>query len=208
MIDPKKRGRPREFDPELVLDRAAEIFLQHGYSGASIEQLASSMQINKPSLYAAFGDKRALYLRVSERLTRTRAARYRAAFERGETLEQALRGLFNEAVEVSLGGGGAPGCLIASASTTEALQDEAIRDFTRAFFALSDKVIAAWVRAKAPAKSPAAQVLSPEGLARLSNGVVHDISLRARVGEPRAKLREIARDAAAALALAAMSQVR
>jgi AcrR family transcriptional regulator len=198
----KKRGRPREFDPAVALAGAAETFLRYGYSGASLNELARSMQLNKPSVYAAFGDKRELFLSVLKERYRRVGVRYRAAFDKGRTLEQALRNVFEDAVEVCLGEGGPPGCPIASASATEALEDEAIREATRQFRAMSDKGLAQWIRGKFELNRRA----QAEGIARLASGVLYDIALRARVGESRAKLRELARDAATILARASGSR--
>jgi AcrR family transcriptional regulator len=195
----RKRGRPREFDPALALVGASETFLRHGYSGTSLEALTQAMQLNKPSLYAAFGDKRALFLTVLKERYRRVGVRYRAAFERGETLEEAFANVFSEAVEVCLGEGGPPGCPIASAAATEALEDEAIRAATAQFRVVADKVLAEWVRGKA---GPGGSALA-DGIARMANGVLYDIALRARVGESRSKLRDIARDSAKILAGAA-----
>lgn len=63
----RPRGRPRCFDREAALDRALEIFWAQGYTGTSIADLTAAMQINPPSLYAAFGDKRQLYLTALDR---------------------------------------------------------------------------------------------------------------------------------------------
>jgi AcrR family transcriptional regulator len=199
---PKKRGRPRKFDPALALAGASETFIRHGYSGASIEALARAMQLNKPSLYAAFGDKRALYLTVLKERYRRVAVRYRAQFEKGRTLEDALRNVFEDAVEVCLGEGGPPGCPIASASATEALEDDAIRDATRQFRDMTDRGLAEWVRSKVELDSDALA----DSIARLASGTLYDLALRARVGESRAKLRVIARDAAKVLAGAARAR--
>lgn len=196
---PKKRGRPRVFDDAFVLARATEIFLKLGYAGASLDALTTAMGINKPSLYAAFGDKRQLFVRVLEQLAAQRGRRYRAAFERGATLEASLREVFLEAVEIYLGGDAPPGCLIVNGSTTEALVDDGLAALTREFFALTDRVVARWIVERAPAVSAAAAL----SLSRLVNGVIHDLALRARVGGPRADLCDYARGAAAALARAA-----
>lgn len=64
-----ERGRPRSFDPEIVLDRATEVFWRHGFQGASLAELTAATGLSKPSLYAAFGDKEALYLRCLDRYT-------------------------------------------------------------------------------------------------------------------------------------------
>ena len=54
---------PREFDREIALERATGIFWAKGYASTSTEDLLAAMGIGRQSLYNAFGDKRALYLR-------------------------------------------------------------------------------------------------------------------------------------------------
>ena len=58
------RGRPREFDEKQALEAAMEVFWRKGYEGASCEDLLSAMGLNSGSMYAAFGDKQALYDRA------------------------------------------------------------------------------------------------------------------------------------------------
>jgi len=60
-------ARPREFDKQVVLDRAMDVFWRLGYDGASMSELTTHMGINSPSLYAAFGNKRALFDQVLDR---------------------------------------------------------------------------------------------------------------------------------------------
>src|SRR6478609_6768993 len=63
----KVRGRPRSFDREAALERAMLLFWEHGYEATSLSQLTSAMGITPPSLYAAFGDKQALFLEAVDR---------------------------------------------------------------------------------------------------------------------------------------------
>ena len=63
----RPRGRPRAYDPETALAQAAEVFWKKGYDGTSLDDLAAATGMNRPSLYAAFGDKHALYLTTLQR---------------------------------------------------------------------------------------------------------------------------------------------
>ncbi|QDT41930.1 HTH-type transcriptional repressor ComR [Gimesia alba] len=60
------RGRPREFDEKKALEAALEVFWRKGYEGASCDELLSAMGLNAGSMYAAFGDKQALYDKAFE----------------------------------------------------------------------------------------------------------------------------------------------
>ena len=59
-------GRKREFDEQVALNAAMEVFWQKGYAGASLSDLTASMGINKPSMYSAFGNKEALFIKATE----------------------------------------------------------------------------------------------------------------------------------------------
>jgi AcrR family transcriptional regulator len=64
---PARLGRPRAFDLEAALDRAMHVFWDKGYEGASLSNLTRAMRINRPSLYAAFGNKEQLFRKVLDR---------------------------------------------------------------------------------------------------------------------------------------------
>src|SRR4051812_17434894 len=67
---PKRRGRPRAYQPEVALGKALDLFRKDGFAATSLDDLSAATGMNRPSLYGAFGDKRELYLKSY--------ARYRA----------------------------------------------------------------------------------------------------------------------------------
>ncbi|HTI74992.1 MAG TPA: helix-turn-helix domain-containing protein, partial [Mycobacterium sp.] len=60
----RRRGRPRAYDPDAAMLQARDTFWRAGYAATSLDDLSAGMRMNRPSIYAAFGDKRALYLRA------------------------------------------------------------------------------------------------------------------------------------------------
>ncbi|MFX5555055.1 helix-turn-helix domain-containing protein, partial [Acinetobacter baumannii] len=61
------RGRPREFDIDLAIERAMQVFWSSGYHGTSLPDLLAATRLSRGSLYAAFGDKHGLFLRALDR---------------------------------------------------------------------------------------------------------------------------------------------
>lgn len=87
----RERGRPRGFDLDIALDRALQVFWRHGYQGASLSDLTAAMGLSKPSLYAAFGDKQALYLKALERYATLQMEQHLAVFNTEADVRQALK---------------------------------------------------------------------------------------------------------------------
>lgn len=87
--------RPRSFDLDRALGRALQVFWRKGYEGTSLSDLTKAMGINRPSLYAAFGDKEALFRKVLDRYLDGPAAYTREALKAPTAravIERLLRG--------------------------------------------------------------------------------------------------------------------
>src|SRR5690242_13288835 len=96
----RRRGRPRSFDPDAVLEKARAVFWNLGYAAASLDDLAAATGLNRPSLYAAFGDKRALYLAALDRSRREGIAALTGALKLERPLREVLTLIFERTVEI------------------------------------------------------------------------------------------------------------
>ena len=64
---PKRRGRPRAYEPDVALARRSTCSGRDGFAATSLDDLSAATGMNRPSLYGAFGDKRELYIKSYER---------------------------------------------------------------------------------------------------------------------------------------------
>lgn len=195
----RPRGRPRAYDPETALARATEAFWKSGYSATSLDDLAAATAMNRPSLYAAFGDKRALYLRALERywLVGFELMREMLAYDR--PLPEALLRVYHSALAIYFSGKGPPrGCFAIGTAATAAVDDDRIRTvFAQGLRKLDGefaaRIRAAWESGELPASA------DPETLAVLASATLHTLALRARAGMPRTELEQMARKAVSTL---------
>ena len=105
-----QKGRPREFDADLALERALEVFWRKGYEGASMAELTEAMGINRPSLYAAYGNKEELFRKALDRYADGPAAYTREALNEPTAravAERILRGAADALTDPR----NPPGCL-------------------------------------------------------------------------------------------------
>src|SRR5919205_878247 len=65
--EPKRRGRPRAYEPDVALGKALDLFRRQGFAATSLDDLSEATGMNRPSLYGAFGDKRELYIKSYQR---------------------------------------------------------------------------------------------------------------------------------------------
>ncbi|MEL7469694.1 MAG: TetR/AcrR family transcriptional regulator [Pseudomonadota bacterium] len=127
----KRSGRPRSFDPEMAVMQAVEVFWAKGYEGASLDDLTKAIGINRPSLYATFGDKRRLFLAAIQAYGQKISGTAVDAFEAAPTLRDAVRTFFQTALENATRPGKPQGCLIGSAAVASANDVEGVGDLIR-----------------------------------------------------------------------------
>lgn len=108
----KNRGRPREFDRQQALERALKIFWEKGYEPASVAELCAAMEINPPSLYAAFGNKAALFLEAARQYEREYWAEPNKKLMSEPDVYKAIREYFESAARILLSPDAPCGCLV------------------------------------------------------------------------------------------------
>lgn len=122
---PSPRGRPRAFDAEKALDAAMCVFWKHGYEGASLPELTAAMGINRPSMYAAFGNKEELFRKVMDRYVEKSAAMLRDALAE-PTARATVARLLRTTVEKSSAGKNR-GCLLVQGALACGSSADAVR---------------------------------------------------------------------------------
>lgn len=91
--------RRREFDKEIALDHAMEIFWEKGYVATSISDLTMAMGIQRPSLYATFGDKEQLFEAALRKYTNFHALQIRKELQNTVSVKEAFNRLFDGLIE-------------------------------------------------------------------------------------------------------------
>src|SRR5271168_3885044 len=124
---PKPRGRPRSFDEAEALEKATQVFWSKGYDGVTIDDLVAGMGVVKPSLYAVFGDKRTLFLRVLKDYAEKKGALAAKALLSPQTLRDSLAAFLRHAVESATKKGSARGCLLGCVAPL--VDDAEVREF-------------------------------------------------------------------------------
>lgn len=190
----RRRGRPRAYDTDAVLDRAAELFWANGFAATSLDDLSAAMGMGRPSIYNAFGDKEALFLRALERFRDTVAATPLRAFESADSITDALDALFGETVEYTTADPSHLGCLLVNVAP--ATDSPEVRRLLRANLATIEELIAQRLTSAAESGELPSDYSARDG-ARKAVNLMLSLAARARMGTPR---KELLRDAVTATA--------
>jgi TetR/AcrR family transcriptional regulator, copper-responsive repressor len=178
---PRKRGRPRAYDPDAAFAAVTASFWEKGFQGASLDDLAAATGMNRPSLYAAFGDKKAMYLEALRRIRVQVNAGLDGILAAGLKPREALLQFYLRALPVYLSGERGPrGCLTICTASVEAASDADIR--------------AALARMLDDIDAKLAHLFPPKDKARapLAAAVLHSLAVRARAGQAPKSLKMMA----------------
>lgn len=184
------KGRPREFDADEALDCALEVFWRKGYEGTSLSELTEAMGINRPSLYAAFGNKEELFRKALDRYADGPAAYAREALN-APTAKGVAERLLHGAAEALTHPDYPPGCLGVHGALSCGEAAESIRDELGSRRAAYEQSLRQrFERAKAEGDLSAEADCAD--LARLVMTVAQGMAVQAAGGATRQDLRRVA----------------
>src|SRR5271167_49139 len=196
----RPRGRPRSFDETVALEKATQVFWSKGYDGVTIDDLVAGMGVGRPSLYAVFGDKRAIFLRVLREYAETKGALAAKALLSPRTLRDSLAAFLRHAVKTATEKGSARGCLLVCVAPL--VDDAEVRQFLQNAAAAAvalvegrfrDAIIAGEIPSDFPVAVRAIQVTD----------FARGLTMRAQLGTPR---KTLLRDAEEAVDLLLLSR--
>lgn len=186
-------GRPRGFDADKALDRALKVFWRKGYEGTSITDLTRAMCINRPSLYAAFGDKETLFRKALERYEQGPVNFMREALNEPTARSVAER-MLSGAVESMCAARNPQGCMLvqgalAAGDDAEPVQRELAQHREAGVTALTQRLRRAKKEGDLPADA------DPAALARYLMTVINGMAVQSVSGATPADLRKVAETA-------------
>jgi AcrR family transcriptional regulator len=190
-------GRPRAFDAGKALDKAMKVFWQKGYEGASLSDLTDAMGINRPSLYAAFGNKEELFRKSLDRYSEGPAAYFGKALE-----EPSARAVIEMLLECSVNLLSDPrnprGCLAVQSALCCGDDSDCVRREARARrVKAQDRIRERFERARSEGDLP--RNIEPADLARYISILLNGLSVQAANGAKRDEMQR-----AVAIALKAL----
>jgi AcrR family transcriptional regulator len=126
-------ARPRSFNPDEALDLARDVFWQKGFQGTSLDDITAATGLAKPSLYAAFGDKNALFLKVLDRYHQRIVAGAERTLNEGASAREAIERWLTSFVPFCSGARGIRGCLSVNTTADGVSDQKQVRERVEGF---------------------------------------------------------------------------
>ncbi len=187
----KTRGRPRVFDMDEALDKALEIFWKRGYEGASIGELSEKLNINKPSLYAAFGNKEELFKKALSKYTAGPVSFIREVIKEPTALKVTEAFLYKSA-EFLTDPQHPKGCMIVQAALSSTENSDLIKDLLIGYRAEYERFLAERFEMAKKAGDLSSEI-DPEYLAKYLATLHQGMSVQATSGASKKELLEISK---------------
>jgi TetR/AcrR family transcriptional repressor of nem operon len=184
-------ARPREFDVDNALERAMQVFWAKGYEAASLEDLCGATGLGRSSLYAAFTDKRQLYIDALRHYQDRAVARVEKALDGSAPIRRQLARFLDDTVASIVSGTGRRGCLIGNAAAEVPHDDPEVAQIVRDGIQKHEDVFAAALQ-RAQERREIAASKDVRSLARFIVASFHGLRLVGKARQDRAALTDVA----------------
>ncbi|MGA7915947.1 MAG: TetR/AcrR family transcriptional regulator [Candidatus Acidiferrales bacterium] len=185
----RRTGRPRSFDLDPALDRALQVFWRKGYEGASLSDLTKAVGVNRPSLYAAFGDKEALFRKALHRYLHGPAAYTQEALKE-LTARAVVERLLQGAADLNTSPRNPGGCLTVQGALACGEAVDSIRQKLAAYRAAGEAALRRRLR-RAKSEGDLPTTANPADLARYVATVIYGMAVQAAGGASRNQLQRV-----------------
>lgn len=186
----KPRGRPRVFDKEEALEKAMKLFWARGYDGTSMAELIETLGINKPSLYAAFGNKEELFHKALLKYASGPVA-FVSEVTKEPTARKVAEGFLVKAAEFLTNPQSPKGCMIVQAALSASENAEMIRNVLIKYRESYENLLSErFTKAKKNGDLP--QDANPKDLAKFLATLHQGMSVQATSGATKQELLELA----------------
>lgn len=193
-VETKPRGRPRAFDRGQALNAAMLHFWQHGFEATSITDLSAAMRLNPPSIYGAFGDKKALFEQSVDAYVKGPGCFAARALNEEPDARTAITRLLRDAAYTFTSGDSPPGCMVVLSAlnctvAADDVRDSLVQRRRQSAQMIEDRLKAAQAAGELPVDTDVA------ALANFYVTVFQGLSIRARDGATRQELEAVAAQA-------------
>lgn len=190
-----KRGRPVQYDREQALEKATDLFWSAGFAATSLDALSEAMQMTRPSLAGAFGDKEALYLEALERYRDAGVEALGSTLSGERPFREELADVLANSTDIYVASADAArGCLLIGTASVEAVHRPSVRRVLKESLGAFNTVLEARIR-KAIVEGEFGPDADAAGLATVISAIMHSLAVRARAGESREALDQLSRAA-------------
>jgi AcrR family transcriptional regulator len=191
-------ARPREFDAETALDRAMRVFWENGYRATSVQDLMKAAGVQKQSLYCAFGDKRALFLKCLNVYTKQTLLEIRKMLNGTDSAIEGIERFVRFASRTPDLNECPAGCLMANTALELGLDDPEVAEEVRRMFRGIEKLLAAAVR-KAQEHGEISKGLDTVAVAQSLANTINGIRILEKTGASRQQVKSVVETALATI---------
>jgi len=179
-------GRPRSFNPDEALDLARDVFWRKGFQSTTLDDITAATGLAKPSLYAAFGDKNALFLKVLDRYHGRIVSGAERVLNEGPSARDAIERWLAGFIPFCSGARGSRGCLSINTAADGASEQKQVRTRIERFKRKLEELLRKRLRAD---RAQFSDGFDPDSAARTIMAIYFGLMIMAKDAPDAARVR-------------------